>query len=174
MATVLTTTYSGASATTITMDLSALAASSTFVAGRESSQIDNTSNKYIDAIVYGWVIVGTTPTLPCSFNVYVWGNDVSLATTAIDVLDGTDSAETLTNTTVLNSALQLARTSSILVNTSDTKYVVKPFSVAKALQLDVLPPFWGLYCSHNMTAALKTDAGNTNAFRFHGITYTST
>mgnify|MGYP001379931464 CR=1 FL=1 len=81
-----------ANAVNITMDLSALAASSTFVAGRESTQVDNTSNKYIDALVRGRFIVGTTPTLPCQFNVYLWGAAVSLATTAIDVLDGTDSA----------------------------------------------------------------------------------
>lgn len=173
MSTVLNTTYSGASATTIAMDLSALAASATFVAGRESTQIDNTSNKYIDAIVYGRFLVGTTPTLPCTFNLYLWGADVSLATTPIDVLDGTDSAETLTNTTVLNSALQLARAPSILVNTSNLTYDILPFSVAQYFG-GILPPFWGLFVAHNMTAALKTDAANTNAFRFHGITYTQT
>lgn len=159
--------------TTITMDLSALAASSTFVAGRESTQVDNSSNLYVDAIVYGRFIVGTTPTLPCTFNVYVWGADVSLATTAIDVLDGTDSAETLTNTTVLNSALVLARAVPILVNTSNITYDVAPFSVAQLFGGN-MPKFWGLYCAHNMTAALKTDAGNTDEFRFNGITYTVT
>jgi len=171
MATVLTQTYTGP--TTITMDLSALAASSSFVAGRESTQVDNTSTKYVDAIVYGRFIVGTTPTLPCSLNVYVGGADVSLATTAIDVLDGADSAETLTNTTVLNSALMMARSPPILVNTSNLTYDIVPFTVARLFG-GVMPLFWGLYVAHNMTAALKTDAGNTNSFRFHGITYTST
>lgn len=157
--------------TTITMDLSALAASSTFVAGRESTQVDNSSTLYDDAIVYGRFIVGTTPTLPCTFNVYVWGADVSLGTTVIDVLDGTDSAETLTNTTVLNSALVLARSVPILVNTSNITYDISPFSVAQLFGGN-MPKFWGLYCAHNMTAALKTDAGNTDEFRFNGITYT--
>jgi hypothetical protein len=157
--------------TTITMDLSALASSSTFVAGRESSEITNASNLYADAIVYGRFIVGTTPTLPCTFNVYVWGADVSLGTTAIDTLDGTDSGETLTNTTVLNSALVLARAVPILVNTSNTTYDISPFSVAQLFGGN-MPKFWGLYCAHNQTAALKTDAGNTNSFRFNGITYT--
>lgn len=169
---VTTLTYHNATPTTITMDLSALASSATFVAGRESTQVDNTSNKYIDALVYGRFIVGTTPTLPCTLNVYVWGAPVSLATTAIDTLDGTDSAETLTNTTVLGSALQLVRSQSILVNTSNTTYDVSPFTVAQYFG-GVLPPFWGLFVAHNMTAALKTDAGNTDSFRFHGITYTT-
>lgn len=157
--------------TTITMNLSALASNSTFIAGRESSQIDNSSNKYVDALVFGRFIVGTTPTLPCSFNVYLWGADVSLATTAIDVLDGTDSAETLTNSTALNSALVLVRSSPILVNTSDLTYDIAPFSVAKYFDGN-MPKFWGLYCAHNMTAALKTDAGNTDSFRYLGITET--
>lgn len=171
MSTNTTTTYG--SNTAITMDLSALAASATFVAGRESSEVSNTSNKFIDAIVRGTFIVGTTPTLPCQFNVYVWGSDVSLGTTPIDVLDGTDSAETLTNTTVLNSALKLAAAPAVLVNTSNISYYISPFSVAQLFG-GVLPMFWGLFCAHNQTAALKTDAGNTNSFSYYGITYTQT
>lgn len=162
-----------ASPATITMDLSALTASATFIAGVESSQIDNTSNKYLDALVLGRFIVGTTPTLPCQLNVYVWGANVSLGTTAIDVLDGTGSAETLTNTTVLTNALRLARFCPVLVNTSNLTYDIAPFCVAPFFG-GVLPQFWGLYVAHNMTAALKTDAGNTDAFRFIGITYTNT
>ena len=158
--------------TPITMDLSALGTSATFVAGRESNEIDNTSNKYVDALVRGSIIVGTTPTLPCQLNVYVWGADTSLATTPIDVLDGVDSAETLTNTTVLTNALVLAKAASILVNTSNLTYYLSPFSVA-ALFGGIMPKFWGLFVAHNMTAALKTDAGNTNSFSFNGITYTN-
>jgi hypothetical protein len=157
--------------TTITMDLSALASSSTFVAGRECSEVNNSSNKYVDAIVYGRFIVGTTPTLPCRLNVYVWGADASLGSVGIDTLDGTDSAETLTNTTVLNSALYLGRTTEVLVNTSNITYDVAPFSVAQLFG-GLMPAYWGLYVAHNMTAALKSDSGNTNSFRYNGITYT--
>lgn len=162
-------TYQGP--TTITMDLSALGASSTFVAGRESSQIDNSSNLFVDAKVFGRFIVGTTPTLPCELRVYMWGADVSLATTAIDVLDGTDSAETLTNTTVLNSALTLVAAKQILVNTSNLTYDIAPFNICD--YFTTMPKFWGLFVAHNMTAALKTDAGNTDSFRYQGVYYTS-
>jgi len=175
MATVVTTTYStaGAGGTTITMDLSALASSATFVAGRESNEVDNTSNKYMDALVQGRFQVGTTPTLPCQLNVYVWGADTSLATTAIaTVLDGADSNETVT-TTDLGFTLALAQFCPILVNTSNIIYDLRPFSVAPFFG-GVLPKFWGLFVAHNMAAALKTDANNTNSFRFNGITYTNT
>lgn len=163
----------GAGGTAITMDLSALAASATFVAGRESTVIDNATPKYVDVMVQGLFIVGTTPTLPCQFNIYVYGVSTSPATTALDTLVGADGARTLTNTTVLNSGLILAARPPILVNTSNITYPVASFSVAQLFG-GIMPKYWGLFCAHNMTAALKTDAGNTNSFSYNGITYTNT
>jgi hypothetical protein len=151
------------------MDLANLASSATFVAGRESSQIDNTSNKYIDAMVSGKVSVGTTPTAATTIAVYVWGADTSLATTAIDVLDGTDSAETLTNVGILN-ALKLGAAITIPANTSDVAYEVLPFSVA-SLFGGVMPKFWGLYVAHATAVNLRNTAVNTNSFEFVGIKY---
>lgn len=164
---VTTVTYS--SNTTITMDLANLATSSTFLAGRESSQIDNTSNKYIDCLVSGFVSVGTTPTADRIINVYVWGADTSLATTPIDVLDGTDSAETLTNAGILN-ALRLGAVVGVPAATSDVQYAVLPFSVA-SLFGGVMPKFWGLFVSHNTGVNLRNNAVNTNSFEFVGIKY---
>ncbi len=165
-----TTTVVYSSNTAITIDLSGLASSSSFLAGRESNEIDNTTNKYLDAIVRGSFIVGTTPATTGGLKVFVWGSDTSLATTALDVLDGTDSAETFTATS-LGATVMPASFTPVLVATSDTKYQVKSFSVARALGLSVLPKYWGIFVAHNMTAALKTDAGNTNAFSFNGIKY---
>jgi hypothetical protein len=162
-----TVTYS--SNTAITMDLANLASSSTFLGGRESSQIDNTTNKYMDALVSGFVSVGTTPTANTSINIYVWGADTSLATTAIDTLDGTDSAETLSNAGVLG-ALRFGAVVSVPVTTSDFAYPVLPFSVA-SLFGGVMPKFWGLYVSHNTGVNLRNTAVNTNAFEFVGIKY---
>lgn len=156
--------------TTITMDLDGLASSSTWVAGRESTEIDNTTNKYIDALVQGKVKVGTTPTANTSINIYVWGADTSLATTAIDVLDGTDSAETLTNTGVLYSALRLAHSISVIATTSDIVYNVAPFSIRQIF--GEMPKFWGLFVSHNCTAALHA-TDNTNMFSYNGIKFDS-
>ena len=168
MATV-TPNYSG-TGTSITMDLANLASSSTWVAGRESSQIDNTTNKYMDAQVLGTISVGTTPTANTEIRVYVWGSDVSLATTAIDVLDGTDSAETITNTGVLAS-LRLAFSITVLATTSDVAYPVPAFSVAQALGLGELPRFWGLFVAHNTGVNLRNTAVNTNSLRYVGVKY---
>jgi hypothetical protein len=163
-----TATVNYSSNTTITIGLNSLASSSTFLAGRESSQIDNTSNKYMDCLVSGTVTVGTTPTANTVIAVYVYGAETSLATTALDTLDGTDSAETLTNTGILN-ALRLGATIAVPANTSNVKYLVLPFSVA-SLFGGVMPKFWGLFVSHNCVAALNA-AGNTDQFEFVGIKY---
>jgi hypothetical protein len=171
MATVLTTTYSANTA--ITFDLSSLATSSTFVAGRESTQIDNTSTQYIDCIVNVDGITGhasTAPTIGQMIQLYVWGADTSLATTAIDTLDGTDSAETLSHVSVLNS-LRLAAAPTVTVATAGLLYYIQPFSVA-SLFGGVMPKFWGLYVAHNHTGALG--GSNSGLFSFNGITYTNT
>lgn len=164
-----TTTVNYSSNTTITMDLANLATSSTFVAGRESSEVDNTTNKYIDCLVSGKVSVGTTPTANKSILVYVWGAETSLGTTALDVLDGTDSAETLTNTGILN-ALKLGAMVAVPAATSDQQYAILPFSVA-ALFGGVVPKFWGLYVAHDTAVNLRNTSVNTNSFEYVGIKF---
>lgn len=154
----------------ISMDLSGLASSSTFISGRESSEIDNTTSRYIDALVCGAVYVGTTPTANTSINVYVWGWDRSIASPTLDALDGTDSAEGLTNTGVLYSAFKLAAVINVLANTSNVGYPVAPFSVAQQFG-GVMPKFWGLFVSHNTGVSLYSNSANTNAFNYTGISY---
>ena len=162
-----TINYSG-TGTSITMDLAALGSSATWVAGRESSQIDNTTNKYVDCQVSGKVSVGTSPTANTVINIYVWGSDVSLATTAIDVLDGTDSAETLTNVGIRD-ALRIGASINVPAATSDVAYEVLPFSVADLF--GSMPRFWGLYVAHNTGVALRNNAVNTNSFKYVGVKY---
>lgn len=156
--------------TTITMDLSNLASNSTFTSGRESAQIDNSSNKYIDAIVRGSVIVGTTPTANTSIAVFVFGSNTSLSTSNIHNLDGTDSAVSWSNAGLLYSSAKIAAIAAVPASTSDLAYPIAPFSVA-ALFGGVLPVYWGLYVTHNTGQALRTNALNTNSFSFVGIKY---
>jgi hypothetical protein len=165
-----TVALSYAAPATITISPASTASSSTFVAGRESTQIDNTTNLYVDALVQGLVTVGTTPTANTVINVYVWGSDTSLATTAIDVLDGTDSAETLTNVGILASALRLAASAYVTATTSDLAYPISTFSVA-ALFGGVMPRFWGLFVAHNTAVNLNATGGN-HVFQYTGIKYT--
>ena len=171
MATIVTQTYSANTA--ITFDISSLATNSTFVQGRESTQIDNTSTMYVDALVNVKGITGhasTAPTIGQYIGLWVWGADTSLATTAIDTLDGTDSAETLSHVAVLNS-LRLAAAPAVTVATAALVYYIMPFSVAQLFG-GIMPKFWGLYLAHNHTGALA--AAQSGLFSFNGITYTNT
>jgi hypothetical protein len=165
-----TTTVNYSSNTAITFDVSSLGTSSTFLAGRESTQIDNTTNKYLDCIVTCDGINGhasTAPTVGQQIVLYAWGSDVSLATTPIDVLDGTDSAETLGHASVLNS-LAFVAAPTVTVATANLKYWIMPFSIA-SLFGGVMPKFWGLYLAHNHTGALA--ASQSGIWSYAGIKY---
>lgn len=164
-----TTTINYSSNTTITISPASTASSITFIGGRESTEIDNTTNKYMDALVQGKVTVGTTPTANTTIAVYVWGADTSLATTPIDVLDGTDSTETLTNTGILYSALKLGAAISVTAATSDVGYAFTPFSVASRFG-GVMPKYWGLFVTHNTGVNLNATGGN-HVFSYNGIKY---
>jgi hypothetical protein len=171
MATILTTTYSANTA--IALDLSSLGTSSTWVAGQQSDQIDNTSTMYDDCLVNVGGITGhasTAPTVGTVIGIWVFGANTSLGTTAIDVLTGSTAARTLGHQQVLNS-LRLAGTGVVTVNTAALKYWVMPFSVA-SLFGGVMPKYWGLFVAHNQAGALG--ASNNSLFSFNGITYTST
>ena len=166
-----TSTINYGSDTAITFDVSSLGTSSTFLAGRESTQIDNTTNKFIDAIVTCDGILGhasTAPTIGQQIQLYIWGSDVSLATTAIDVLDGTDSAETLAHDSVRQS-LRLVAAPTVTVATAGLKYYIMPFSVAS--YFDHMPKFWGLFLAHNHTGALA--ASQSGIWSYYGIKHDS-
>ena len=157
----------------ITFDISSLATSATFVAGRESTQIDNTSNLFIDVMVDVKGILGhasTAPTIGQIIQLMIWGSDISLGTTPLDVLDGTDSDETLGHVSVLNS-LHVVDTVAVTVATAALKYYIQPFSVAQFFGGN-MPKFWGLFLAHNHTGALA--AAQSGLFRYSGITFTTT
>jgi hypothetical protein len=165
-----TQTINYGSTTAITMDLANLASNATWVAGRESTEVDNTSNKFVDVIVQGSVSVGTTPTANTVINVFVYASDTSLATTPIDVIDGVDSAETITNTGVLYSMFKIGAAINVLAATSDIAYPVAPFSIAQLFG-GIMPKYWGLFVAHNTGVALRNTSVNTNSFDYVGIKY---
>jgi len=148
----------------ITMDLSALASSSTFVAGRESTSVSNSSN-YMDCNITGRFISGTTPTAPGETRLYIV-TPYEDTPAWPDVFDGTDSAETVTNTNILD-AMPIIWSGTVSTSTNVTYPVVSALTLAQAM--GVMPKAFGLFFSHYHTAALKTDAGNTNSFNYQFI-----
>lgn len=162
-----TVTINYTASATITMSLASIATSATFVAGAESTVIDNTSNKYVDAIVGGKITVGTTPTINTQINVYVF-TPIDSTPTYPDVMDGTDSVETLTSVGVGTAFLKLAAICNVDAVTSNIAY---PFSFTVAqLFGGVMPSRWSLYVSHNTGVALNSTAGN-HVIKFEGVKY---
>jgi hypothetical protein len=155
----------GAGVTAIALAANSLASSSDFSVGRQSTRVDNTTNLYVDALVMGTVSVGTTPTINTSINVYVWGS--YSAFTSLDTIGGTDATVTLTSAGMRDGFMRLAATMFVDSTTSNRTYYYGPVSVATALGLTVLPPFWGIYISQNTGVALH--ASNTAGQQFQGI-----
>ena len=118
-----------AASATITVSPENVASSSTFVAGVESAVQDNTSNKYVDALVGGTWTCGTTPTVNTQVLIYVFSVRDD-APTYPDVMDGTSSAETLTSAGVGRGFLKLAAVLDVDSTTSNRAYDCL-FSVAQ-------------------------------------------
>lgn len=146
-----------------TLDLSALASSSTFVAGRESTWIANSSN-YLDFEITGSFISGTTPTAPGETRLYYLRSTEDTPTYP-DVFDGTDSAETVTNVNIVAS-LPLGWSGTVSTSSNITYPILNAMTLAQCF--GVCPKNFGLFFTHFHTAALKTDAANTNSLFYRG------
>lgn len=148
------------------MDLSALAASATWVAGRESTWITNSSN-YLDVEITGTIISGTTPTVPAEHRLY-YLKATEDTPTYPDVFDGTDSAETITSsTTQIRDSLIIGWSGTVSATSNITYPCISALTMAQAFGL--VPKNYGLFFTHAHTAALKTDAGNTDSFKYRPI-----
>lgn len=153
---------------TITIAPENVATSATFVAGVESNVIDNTSNKYVDALVGGTWTSGTTPTINTQVLIYVFSVRDDTPTYP-DVFDGTSSAETLTSAGVGRGFLKLGAVIDVDSTTSNRAYDVL-FSVAQLFG-GVMPLKWGLFIAHNTGVNSNSTAGN-HVWKLTGITYT--
>lgn len=160
--------YAASAAYTIT--LASLASSASFLAGREGAAVLNTTNKYLDYLVGGKITVGTTPTTNTQIRVYAYGsvNDTPLYP---DVLDGTDSAETITNAEILL-ALPILAEIPIVATTSDVAYWILPKSIAAAFG-GLVPAGHGLFVAHNTGVALNATGAN-HALSATGVFATAT
>ena len=146
--------YAASSAVTIT--LAALASDANLLAGRESTLIDNSVNKYLDYLLAGKIMTGTSPTTAKQISVYVAG--LMDDTTWPDVLDGTDSAETISSAGNRDSCLKLAAVIPTIA-TSDFAYYFGPISVA-ALFGGTLPKKFVVFVVHNTAVNLNATPGN--------------
>ena len=157
MATV-TTNYPVADTVAITISLASLASSTTLVLGRASTAVDNTTNLDLDHLVSGIIELGTTPTVSKTVEVWAYA-PYKIATTPTypDSITGTDAAKTMSSPNVKHAALRLvhAMTSDA---TTGLILAIPPTSIASLF--GELPPYWGLFVTHDTVAALDSTAGN--------------
>ena len=146
--------------TAMTITLASLATSSTLVAGRESTAIDQKdSTDAIDVLVGGKVTTGTSPTAARQIEVWLYGSydDTEFSGSAT----GSDAALTPVEKSLLQ-LLTMIPTS----NVSDTAYKFGPFSVAQAFG-GVIPVQWGVWITHSTGVNLNSTGSN------HEVYYTS-
>lgn len=172
MATVTTNYSSTTSSTDLTITLASLASSSTLVAGRESTVVDNTSNKYVDVIVTGQITTGTTPTASKTIAVYVYTPiDLNSSTyvypkAGSTALTGSDAAATF-DVEQRSGALKFASAASTN-STSDRPYSFA-FSIAQLFG-GIVPLKWGLWVVHDTGVNLNS-TGTNHWFTYTGIKY---
>lgn len=167
MATV-TPSYAASTAITIGLHSTPLGSSSSFVAGRSSAEIDNTTNKYDDAFVSGKITVGTTPTINTQILVFVYGADTSLVTTNIGPLAGTDADKSWNTAGEYSGFLKLGAALQVDATTSNRVYNLA-FGVAN-LYGGIMPKYWGLFVVHNTGVALNSTSTN-HVISYQGIKY---
>jgi hypothetical protein len=131
--------------------LNSLASSATWVAGWESTAVDNTSTKYLDMRVTAKITSGTTLTV----------GEVRLYLVAMlddstwpDVFDGTASAETVTNTMIRDAICKLGAVSATNASNSVVYYLDCP-SVAAVFGGN-MPKKFVVFITHSMVGALAS------------------
>lgn len=136
--------YAASAAVTIT--LASLAASSTLLAGRESTAVDNgASNKYLDELLAGFLRTGAANLQAGTIQVAVVGN-IDDTPTWPDVFDGTDSVETVSVQAMYDQVCRVI--SSIATDTTQRIWPFGPTSVASMFG-GVMPDQYVVFVSHN-------------------------
>jgi hypothetical protein len=145
-------------AVALTLTLGSLASSATFVAGRESVAIDNSSApRSIDSELTAKITTGTTPTVDTEIRVYTYQALNPDTPTYPDTLTGSNADVTLTSPYTLSGGFVLMGSTGVAA-TSNISYPIKCLSLAVAYGKE--PKRWGVYVTHNTVAALHATGGN--------------
>lgn len=144
----------------ITCTLASLASDTNLLAGRESASVDNRTNLDLDHLLSGWIKLGTSPL--ASRVVEVWAfaplKGASGTFTWPDVMDGTDSAETITSANVKGAGwLRLVAS----MTTDSTTGLVLPFGPVSVRNLfGSMPPLYGVWVVQSSGSNLDSTGGN--------------
>lgn len=150
--------------TAITITLASLGTSATV--GRESTAIDNTTNRFVDALVYVKIKVGDgTIANDKAAYVYAYGSE-----------DGTNYAENITGSDAAYTQLDptaLRLIGVIPLPAKQVTYKSQPMSVAQAFG-GRLPRKWGIvvrnYCGIALTGTAGDHAASYTGINYEGVT----
>ena len=152
----------GSSNQTITITIASLAASATVC--RASTAIDNTSNLFLDALVSGFVDVGTVAGNK-QVLIFAYGTaDGGTTYTGLNganAISGTDAGFTRSDPTDLKFLGVLG------TPTNSIKMGFGPYSVAQAFG-GILPDHWGIVVCNDTGATFSGTAGNNKAW-YQGV-----
>ena len=156
------TNISYATETALTITLASLASSAT--AGRESFQVDNTTNKYLDAMVYLEIPTTAATTAANDKAIYVYAYGGLGADDFTDTATGSDAAITLKTPTNLR-MMQV-------ISTPDTSTTYKSVigSVANVFGGN-MPKYWGVVVQNFSALTFNGTEGN---FTKHYVGITNT
>lgn len=158
MTTTLQPSYAGAAS--ITCTTTSLATDANLLAGRQSTVIDNTTNKYVTAFVGGTIATTGTPTANTQIEVYAFGSWDN-GTTYSNGLGASDANATI----VSGQKNQLSLLTVITQpDTTPRTYTIGPIDIRAAMGLEFLPDHWGIFVVHN----IGTNLGAT-ALKYNGI-----
>lgn len=157
----------GASAAQTQTNLDALASSSTHVAGWESGAIDNSSNLYTDYIINATLTVESAGLAAGEIRMYLVAEleDSSWP----DVFDGTESAETVTDTEIRDAICRLAAITATDTTASRVYYLQCP-SVA-AVFGGTVPRKFVIFITQSTGANLES-TGDPNQVYVKGVYHT--
>lgn len=147
--------YAASSALTITLD--SLASSTSLLGGRESTAVDNATNKYSDYQISGKITTGTSPTAGKLIQVFVVG--CADDTTWPDVFDGTDSAETITSDGIKNAICRPIATITV-ESTSNRTYSFGPVGLKARFSTEAPPKKFVVFVTHDTGVALNATGSN--------------
>lgn len=159
----MSTTFKPAygSGTAFTLTIASLAATSY----RQSTAVDNTSNLFADATIYGHIKSNAAGTANTPYNLYgYWSNDGG--TTYSNHASGSDAAYTLNTGDSNVNMLLLAST--IKTTAGADTFEIAPFSFVQRAGLLMLPAKWGVILFNGDSAALDATAGN-HLLQYQGV-----
>ena len=139
----------------LTITLASLATDANLLAGRESTAVVSSSQANVeDFLLSGRVTTGTSPTASKRIEVWTYAQ-IDDAPTYPDVLDGTDSNETMTSDDIKNLSLRLVAVI-LTSNVSDQGYDWGPVSLVGLY--GELPEKWGVFEVHDTGVNLNSTA----------------